>query len=178
MHGEDMRLEPPTVEMAPTLRRWFADLQVTRYMDNLFPGSDRMNAEWLERTAEDDSCVYWAITRDGAPVGMTWIKEIDWRNRRGVTGIAIGEKDAWGGGVASEAMRLRGEFAFQELNLHKLLSEVMAENGASIRALEKAGYQQYGLARSHDYSGGRWHDTWMGELLRDRWESGRSPEEG
>lgn len=170
LRGDGVRLEPPTAEMTPVLRRWFGDLEVTRYMDNLFPGSDRMNAAWLERTAEDDSCVYWAILRGEGLGGMTWIKEIDWRSRRGVTGIAIGEKDARGGGVAGEAMRLRTAFAFRELNLHKLLSEVMAENAASINALEGVGYSRYGLAREHDYSGGRWHDTWMGELLRSEWE--------
>ena len=130
-----------------------------------------MNEAWLEDTARDGTCVYWAITRDNIPVGMTWIKEIDWRSRRGVTGIAIGEKSAWGGGVGSEAMRLRTEFAFRELNLNKLLSEVMSENTGSIKALEKSGYKQYGLARRHDYSGGKWHDTWMGELLREEWEA-------
>ena len=41
---------------------------------------------------------------------------------------------------------------------------------ASIRALEKAGYRQSGVMRQEFFRDGRWHDVWMGEVLREDWE--------
>jgi RimJ/RimL family protein N-acetyltransferase len=67
-------------------------------------------------------------------------------------------------------MRLRTRFAFEELNLHKLSTEVFAENVASRRALEKAGYRGIGLRREERWAEGAWHDMWLGEILRAEWE--------
>jgi RimJ/RimL family protein N-acetyltransferase len=44
------------------------------------------------------------------------------------------------------------------------------ENEGSKRALQKAGYRQSGVLREEFYRDGRWHDVWMGEVLRDDWE--------
>lgn len=169
IHGEGASLAPPAAELVPVIRRWLADTEVTRYLDSRFPASYGVHEEWLESTARSDTEVYWSIVADGTPIGLIWIKEINWRNRNGLTGIMIGEKSEWDKGHASEAMRLRTRFAFDELNLEKLMSEVFAENAPSVKALEKAGYKQYGLRRRDDFRNGRWQDVWLGELLRDEW---------
>ena len=46
---------------------------------------------------------------------------------------------------------------------------VFAENIGSRRALEKAGYRQYGLARREEFRHNKWHDMWLAEVLRDEW---------
>jgi len=71
----------------------------------------------------------------------------------------VGDKEAWGRGYATDAMRVRTKFAFETLNLHRVESEVLAENMASQRALEKVGYTREGVFRQHSWSEGRWHDT-------------------
>jgi RimJ/RimL family protein N-acetyltransferase len=64
-------------------------------------------------------------------------------------------------------MRLRTRYAFRELNLTKLMTEVFMENQASRRALERNGYKTVGIHRHHFFTGGKWHDVWIGEVLRD-----------
>lgn len=170
IEGERVRLAPPTPEMIPTYCRWFADPDVTRYLLLRNPPSHKMEEEWFDRTARSQNDVVWAIMAGNRHIGSSGIHQIDWQNRHAHSGTMIGEKEEWGKGYAGEAVRLRMRYAFEELGLEKLMTVVFAENEASRRALERAGYRQYGLARRDRYSGGRWHDVWMGELLREEWE--------
>jgi RimJ/RimL family protein N-acetyltransferase len=67
-------------------------------------------------------------------------------------------------------MRLRTRHAFRELNLHKLMTEVDADNEASRKALERNGYRAVGVRREQSFREGKWHDRWLGEVLRSDWE--------
>ena len=82
----------------------------------------------------------------------------------------IGDKSEWRRGYASEAMRLRTDYAFMELGLRKVWTGVWLPNAGSRRALEKAGYRQCGLMRRHVFVDGQWHDVWLAEVLREDWE--------
>jgi RimJ/RimL family protein N-acetyltransferase len=124
----------------------------------------------LKKFGESDDTVFWVIEADGTPIGATGIHAIDWINAHGTTGIVIGEKAHWGKGLATEAMRLRTRYAFRDLNLHKLMTEVFVDNVASRRALEKNGYRTIGISREHFFTRGQWHDVWHGEVLREDWE--------
>jgi len=126
--------------------------------------------DFFKRAGESKNDVLWIIDFDGRTVGATGIHGISWQNAYGTTGILIGDVTAWGKGVASEAMQLRTRYAFRELNLRKLLTEVFVENAPSKRALEKAGYRTVGFHKEQFFTGGKWHDLWVGEVLRSDWE--------
>jgi RimJ/RimL family protein N-acetyltransferase len=64
---------------------------------------------------------------------------------------------------------LRTRYAFQELNLEKLVTTVIDGNTASQRALERVGYGSIGVHRRHEFREGQWWDTRILELLRDDW---------
>ena len=168
--GEKVRLVTPSEEMLPAYIRWFGDPDITRYLGLPFPPSLAMEKEWFERTARSDKDIVWAIFVGDKLIGTTGIHGIDYQNRHAVTGSLIGEKDEWGKGYASDAHKIRTRYAFEMLGLEKIQSGAFTENIGSIRALEKSGYRQYGLERRHVYRHGRWHDHWLGELLREDWE--------
>lgn len=173
LEGERVRLEPPRPEYLPAYQRWFADMEVTRYLLYRFPFTTKAEEEWLEQVGKDPNQVMWAIVvkHNGRLIGNTAIERIDWRNRRGDSGTVIGEKDEWGKGYAGEAMRLRTRYAFRELGLETVTTMVVLPNEASRRGLEAAGYRQCGLRRRFYFIDGRWHDAWLGEILRDEWEA-------
>ena len=175
IEGERVRLEPPRGEWAPIYQRWFADMEVTRYLLNRHPPTERQENDFLEQAAEDPSRVLWAITlRDtGALIGATVLEKIDWRSRDAESGLMIGDKTLWRRGHASEAMRLRTEYAFLELDLRKVWTGVWMPNQGSRRALEKAGYRQCGLMRRHAYVDGQWVDVWLAEVHREDWQRAR-----
>jgi RimJ/RimL family protein N-acetyltransferase len=125
---------------------------------------------FLKRIGESKDDVWWVIEVDGKPIGATGIHHINWLDANGATGIMIGEKDRWHKGYATEAMRLRTRYAFRELNLHKLVTEVDTENEASRKALERNGYRTVGIRREQTFREGKWKDRWLGEVLRSDWE--------
>ena len=50
-----------------------------------------------------------------------------------------------GRGIASRAMRLAATWGLRELGLRRVVAEAAADNAASIRAIEKAGFRRDGL---------------------------------
>lgn len=171
LEGERIRLEPPGSALVAPYLRWFADPEVTRYLLHRTPVTARGEEQWIEDAARDDARIVWAIAlkAQGQPIGGIAFEKIDWRSRHGELGYLIGEREEWGKGKATEAIRLATRYAFRELGLEKAWAQVVSANEASRRALERVGYRQCGLRRRHFFEGGRWHDAWLGEILKDEW---------
>ncbi len=171
--GERVRLVPPKPEMLDTFCRWFEDTDVTRYLNNIFPFTLDAEKEWFADVSKDKDSVFWAvIATDGAEerlIGTTGIHAIHPVHHSASSGNLIGEKSEWGKGYGSEVVRLRTRFAFDELNLHKINTNVYLPNIGSQRVLEKAGYKTVGIAREHIWRNGKYLDVWFAEILRSDW---------
>jgi len=169
--GSTVTLAPIRPEHLEHYVEWFADPDVTRFLTRNVAVTLQQEQEWLEQVARSETEVVWGIFAEGKHVGSTAISRIDWRNRHGMTGIVIGDRGCWGRGIASEAMTMRTHYAFEELGLEKLLTQVVEGNVASRRALERVGYATVGIYRHHEFRHNRWWDMWIGELLREDWEA-------
>lgn len=168
--GQKVTLRPPIEGDAARFIAWFADTEVTRYLGTAFPLSLQAEEEAIKRMGEAKDTVWWVIEAEGKAIGATGIHRIDWINAHGITGTVIGDKTCWRKGYGSEAMALRTDYAFRQLNLHKLKSGAFMENEPSKRALQKAGYRQVGVFREDFWRDGKWHDHWESEILRADWE--------
>jgi RimJ/RimL family protein N-acetyltransferase len=173
VEGDRVRLEPPRLEYAPTYMRWFADRGVTRYMLTRHPTSRKKQEEWIENMASSREDVVWAMVgaAGGELIGAVGLHKIAWRHSHAELGYMIGEKDQWGKGHTTEAVKLATAYAFLELGLHKVSAGVIAPNEASRRALERNGYKQCALFRKDRYVEGRWRDLWLGEILKEEWDA-------
>ena len=171
IEGPRVRLEPPTPVHLPTFVRWFADVEVTRFLYRRWPPSLHQEEQWLDRMAASEQDVAWTVVirMSGAPAGVVAFHRLDWRDRHAWLEIALGDRTAWGKGYATEAMRLCVEYGFRELGLEKVLASVYSGHHASLRLAEKVGFRQCGLLRRHTFFDGAWHDEWLGEILRDEW---------
>lgn len=167
LRGEKIRLVPPDrTQHYDNALRWMNDPEVVRFLLNVTGVTPGMEEEWFTRAQKRDDEFSWAILDpDGRHIGFTAIHRINWRLRLAGTGTVIGEKDAWGKGYGSDAMRVRTRFAFETLGLHRLESESRIDNIASQRALEKAGYKREGIARKKLFWEGQWHDTVLYGML-------------
>ena len=72
-----------------------------------------------------------------------------------------------GRGIATKAVTLAVEVAFEDLGLHRVQAAVVPENTASARVLEKAGFREEGLARRYLFLDGQWKDHRMFALTSD-----------
>jgi len=174
--GDRVRLVPPTEDMLPIFCSWFADTEVTKFLNIRFPPSLSAEKEWFDRVSRSNEDVLWAVTLEDKLIGTTGIHQIDWRNRHAITGNLIGDKSEWGKGYASEVVALRTRFAFESLGLEKLKSQVFSGNLASRRVLEKAGYRLCGTFRREAFIDGHWYDSWLFEILREEWLQTQSME--
>ncbi len=182
--GERVTLAPITEEMLPRFVAWFNDPDVTRFITLRYPPTLDGERDWFKKVSTNPNEVIWAtlISEDAdetsSPhtrvIGTTGIGGINWASRRASTGNLIGKKSEWGKGYGSEAVALRTRWAFEEMGLQKLSTEVFMENIGSRRVLEKSGYKQYGIARSHEWRAGKWHDMWLADVLADEWRAAQA----
>src|SRR5262245_1361517 len=131
IEGKRILLAPPRPEYSASFQKWFADMEVTRYLAHRHPPSPRHDESFCDAAAADPHRVLCVIlvkdeTETGTLIGATVLEKIDWRNRDAESGIMIGDKSRWRQGHASEAMRLRTRYAFQELGLRKVWTGVWA----------------------------------------------------
>jgi RimJ/RimL family protein N-acetyltransferase len=174
VQGKLVVLRPPKPDEAAVIVRWFEDLEVTRFIKLRHPPSIEVEKEFLDRMARDPDAVWWAIEHDGRLVGGTSIVRIDWKHGYGTTGTVIGDKKAWGKGLAREVMQLRASYAFTQLPLRKLKSGYLEGNEASARAQRAAGYTEVGRWHRDRFIDGRWVDHVLTELMREDWEKKNS----
>ena len=70
----------------------------------------------------------------------------------------VGDRAAWGQGVATEAISLMTHIAQEELGLRKLTAGCYASNVGSVRAFIKAGFAVEGRRAAHFVLDGRPED--------------------
>src|SRR5438045_2846856 len=117
--GQGTSLRPPTQEDYEVRMRWQLEPETTRFWGPRF--TSRTAEDLLERIkkeGEDPNSVSWSIAHQQETVGFTGIFDINWTHRDAETGIFIGRHDLYGRGIASEAIRLRMAYAWNELRLH------------------------------------------------------------
>jgi RimJ/RimL family protein N-acetyltransferase len=104
-------------------------------------------------------------------IGIIDIEITQWANGDAYVGIGIGERDMWGKGYGTDAMRVMLRYAFRELNLHRVTLTVFEYNPRAIRSYEKAGFVVEGRLRKWlNREGRRWDMIHMG-ILREEWET-------
>jgi RimJ/RimL family protein N-acetyltransferase len=70
-----------------------------------------------------------------------------------------------GHGYATEAVQAVLEHLFRVRGLHRVSAECDARNSASVRVLERTGFQREGLLRQHTWIKGEWTDDLLYGLL-------------
>jgi len=94
----------------------------------------------------------------------------EWTHGDGWIGLGLGEREDWGKGYGTDAMRVMLRFAFTELNLYRVSLDVFEYNPRAIRSYEKAGFVFEGRMRQWmRRDGRRWDFVYMG-ILREEWE--------
>ena len=163
--GELVRLVPLDKERhMENALLWMNDSAVTEWtLTGDFPitrlaEEDFFNRMTSQAGAHPTDIVFGVETLAGEHVGLTGIHRIEWRHGVAVTGTAIGTPHR-GKGYGSDAARTRLRYAFDVLGLRMLMSEVMADNTASLRMLQKAGYTEAGRIPRRYWKRGAYRDS-------------------
>src|SRR5262249_14356527 len=130
---------------------WMRDPEVTRYLEVRFDPPDAARLETFIATmnASADNLLLGLFPRSAPQrhIGNIKLGPIDRRHKVAALGIAIGERDFWGRGLATQAVAAVSDHALAALGLERVEAGFYADNVASQRAYLRAGFVEEGRQR-------------------------------
>lgn len=150
-----------------------SDEEVMRYYDRL-PLTSVQEAqqiiEWHQRRFESGEAIRWGITIKGenhliGNCGYSW----NLGHRFAEIGYVL-SRTYWNQGIITEALRAILQFGFEMRNLHRVEAEVLPGNVASIRVLQKLGFQEEGVLRERILVNDQFYDVKLFSLLKNEYQ--------
>ncbi|HET6872670.1 MAG TPA: GNAT family protein [Sporolactobacillaceae bacterium] len=120
--------------------------------------SDLSHVSFRIRTNEDDRLI-----------GFVALFNIEWNNRCATMAIGIGDEKDRGKGYGAEALQLILNYAFNELNLHRVGLDVISYNQPAIRSYKRAGFKEEGVVREAVFREGCYYDRIYMGILQSEW---------
>jgi RimJ/RimL family protein N-acetyltransferase len=174
--GDGVCLRPLAEEDVPLLARWLFDSDVLHWLqlseDPPELRTEEAVRERYERMQADPFTETWRVdTVEGIPVGQIELVDIHPLQRRAEMHLLVGEKDIWGRGYGTRAVRLLLGHAFDDLGLHRVFAMADEDNVRVIRLFERCGFAREGLLRRHRRRHGRSVDMVMMGILEDEYRA-------
>ncbi|MBQ7944672.1 MAG: GNAT family N-acetyltransferase [Lachnospiraceae bacterium] len=158
--GEKIYLRPITLEDTDLVVKWRNNEKVVQNFIYRKPISREEHICWMEQKVATGRVIQFIICdlQTDKPLGVVYIQNIEEEHSKAEEGIFLGEEEAFGRGIGTEAARLMVRYAFEILGLHKLSARVLAYNMASRRMHEGAGYEQEAYFKQELYLDGKYED--------------------
>ena len=175
----------PTIDASRVTLRWisegdvdafyaiYSNPEVMRYWSTP-PLANREAAVNLINKIQEDwqrrVILKWGIARrtDDQLIGSVTLFNLDFNHRRAEIGYALGRAH-WGKGYMNEALMALLKYAFEVLDLHRIEADVDPRNAASIKTLERLGFQREEYLRERWQTYGEIQDAFFYGLLRQEW---------
>ena len=144
-----MNSDPVITESETKLKKWVEKQVETGFQPEKYPFS--------VRTLTEDKHIGFLVLWVDLIHNVAWV------------GVGIGDRDFWGKGYGTDLMKLCLQYAFTELNVHRVSLGLLEYNPRALRAYEKVGFRLEGRTRQDVMREGKRHDSlWMG-ILREEW---------
>lgn len=165
MRGEDIAFHPVEEEDLEFLQKLINHPEVRRGINATQPLSMADEREWFESEDHDG----FLVSADGDPVGTIGFTDVIDTWGTAEVGYFF-DPDHWGKGYATAAVERLVAYGFEERRFAKIWARVFAFNDASMRVLEKAGFEEEGRLRDHAFADGERVDSVRFGLLADEWD--------
>jgi len=174
--GDRLKLNALREADIPLVTDWYQNPDLIRTLDTVpvGPRSEVAVREMIEGLIKRPTRDYeFAIRKKDTDelVGITILDGILWNHGSCYVSIEIGDPAHRSMGYGREAMELVLDFAFQELNLHRVALTVFSYNEAAIKLYEKLGFTKEGTHREFLHRDGKRHDMHLYGMLRHEWEA-------
>jgi RimJ/RimL family protein N-acetyltransferase len=158
---ERCTIRPWRLDDAESLTKNANNRKVWLALRDLFPHPYTIQDahEFLRRTISDQPTTLFCIDVDSKAIGGIGIRvKHDVHRHTAELGYWLGEK-FWGRGIMSEAVEAFGDFCFTNFPLRRIYAEPFANNPASARVLEKAGFVFEGRLKNNIIKNGKLLDS-------------------
>lgn len=162
-------LTPLDADDLPKLWGWINEREQVLFNAPYKPVHENQHREWFEAVQRRNDIVIFGIRlrETNMLIGVCQLRNIDYIHRNAELQIRIGEVAQRGQGYRTEAVKLLLDFAFKDLNLHRVSLHVFGGNLAAVRAYEKAGFVKEGLLRHAAHIDGQYVDVHVMGILRE-----------
>ncbi len=140
---------------------WLNDPVINKYLEIRWTKHNKESVvQFVQEVNSSGNSQLLGIFRnsDSSHIGNIKIGPINVNHQYADISYFIGDKDAWGCGYASEAVKLITKYGFEDLALNKCVAGVYSSNTASCKVLEKVGYTNEGCLKKHLKVGDTWED--------------------
>jgi RimJ/RimL family protein N-acetyltransferase len=181
LETERLRLRGLELSDAPALFEVFSNAEVARYLSHPAFRSVDEAAAMVTRNlgfAAEGSGYTWALAlkSNDRAIGTGGLFAFNEQCDRAEIGYILGRAH-WGRGLMHEALTALIDHAFGAMELRRLEADVDPRNAASLRSLERLGFQREGLLRERWVVAGEISDTAFLGLLRHEWIARREGDE-
>jgi RimJ/RimL family protein N-acetyltransferase len=173
IEGKRVRIRALEKTDIDEIMKWVNDPEVTSTLVIRYPSSRYEEEKWIEKMLEatDARNKFFALeTKDGIYLGGIGLHNINWESGNAEVGIVIGKKEYWSKGYGTDAMMTLLNFAFNQMNLHRIYLRVFDFNPRGIRSYEKCGFKKEGVLRNDLYTSGEYHDTIIMGIMKEEFE--------
>ena len=142
--------------------------KVSAHLRDRFPNpyTPEKAHEWLDKTVGKEPESLFAIEYEGEAVGgIGLILGTDIERVNAELGYRLGET-VWGKGLATAAIKAFLPWGFERFRLTRIFAITFVSNEASIRVLEKCGFEREGLMRKSAIKRGVIHDEYLYSVVR------------
>jgi RimJ/RimL family protein N-acetyltransferase len=137
--------------------------------DTPFPLTLNEELKWFESISAFGDTYKFAIEtiEDSQFIGGCSINNVDWKNSVGTIGIFIGDKEYWGRGYGTDAIKVLMSFVFLQMNINKIRLTCYSFNDRAVNCYKKCGFSIEGVLRQEIFKDGKYHDKIAMGILRE-----------
>jgi RimJ/RimL family protein N-acetyltransferase len=164
-------LAPLTEADSETLFKWINDRDLVVLSAPYKPVSESQHNAWFQSVLKrPDAYIFGIRTVDESQlVGSCQLHSISQVHRSAELQIRIGDSASRGRGYGTDAVRALQQFAFSDLDLHRIQLSVFATNAAAVHVYEKTGFKKEARMREAAFIEGRFIDVLVMGILRTDW---------
>lgn len=147
--GGFFRLRPLKESDAPSFAQQANNIKIAQMVQDGFPHpySEQDAVHFITTVRQSDQQKVFGIEVDGKAVGGIGLKfQSDVYRYSVEMGYWLGET-YWGRGIMSKAIQIVSDYALQKMEMNRVFARVYETNPGSMKALERAGFTQEGIAR-------------------------------
>jgi RimJ/RimL family protein N-acetyltransferase len=166
--GVRTRLRPFSMPDLNRMVFWNRDPEVQAYVDCNLPDELAELKIWYQTSVFDQYYWIFAIeTIEGDLIGDLELDHICWNRREAELRIRIGEKDFWGKGFGSEALKLILDYTLIFREFHRIYLRVYHFNQRAIHCYQKLGFKPIGILRRNSPG---WKNIILMELTKANYQ--------
>ena len=139
---------------------WMNDQEINQYLESRYTAHDLSSVQSFVAAmyASEDDYLFGIYYRE-KHVGNIKLGSLSKYYLRADIGLLLGERDCWGKGIATVAIQLVTEWAFQKLKLKRVEAGCYSDNIGSRRAFEKSGFTVEAVLKNRfRLDSGEWQD--------------------